>query len=122
MPSPYLESVRRDIRLRGYSLYTEKTYLTWIRRYIYFIDKRHPQEAGTSEVKAFLTSFAVERRVAVITQKVALNALVFLYRKVLQQDLGELGFSLAKRCQYDTIYTHGIGQHYAGTESPLDHL
>lgn len=97
MPSPFMESVRREIRLRGYSMATEKTYLTWVRKFIRYSNKRHPQEMGAKEVKDFLSWLAVDCRVAVNTQKVALNALVFLYHKVLQQDLGDLGFSLATR-------------------------
>ena len=97
MPSPFLESVRAEIRLRGYSIRTEKTYITWIKKFIYFIDKRHPKDAGAEEVKAFLTWLAVDRHVAINTQKVALNALVFLYHKVFKHELGELGFSLATK-------------------------
>lgn len=97
MKSPFIESVRAEIRLRGYSIRTEKTYLTWIRRFICFSGKRHPREMGAGEVTAFLSWLANERHVAINTQKVALNALVFLYQKILKQDLGDLGFSLASR-------------------------
>ena len=64
MASPFLESLRADMRLRGYSLKTEKSYLEWIRQYIYFIGKRHPSEAGPVEVKAFLSHLAVNGNVA----------------------------------------------------------
>lgn len=97
MKSPFIESVRADIRLRGYSIRTEKTYLTWIKKFIYFTGKRHPQEMGAKEVKAFLSWLANDQHVAINTQKVALNALVFLYHKFLKQELGELGFALASR-------------------------
>ena len=97
MASPFMTEVQAALRLRGYSLRTEKSYLHWIRRYIRFIKLRHPSEAGDAEVKAFLTALAVERHVAVNTQKVALNALVFLYSKVLERPLGELGFSRASK-------------------------
>ena len=97
MKSPFIESIRAEIRLRGYSIRTEKTYLTWIKQFIHFIDKRHPKDVGAREVKAFLSWLANDRNVAVNTQKVALNALVFLYHKVFQRELGELGFSLATR-------------------------
>jgi integron integrase len=97
MPSPFLESVRAEIRLRGYSIQTEKTYLLWIKRYIYFINKQHPRDVGAEEVTAYLTHLAVNRRVAVNTQKVALNAIVFLYVKILKQPLGDLGFKLATK-------------------------
>lgn len=95
--SPFLEALKRDIRLRGYSIRTEKTYLYYIRCYIHFMGKRHPDKAGASEVKAFLSHLACDRNVAINTQKVALNALVFLYHKFLHLELGDLGFSLATK-------------------------
>ena len=97
MTSPFLNTIRSEIRLRGYSLKTEKSYLTWIRQYIFFTNKQHPKDLGPDEVKAFLTHLAVEKHVAVNTQKSALNALVFMYEKVLKQPLGDLGFSLARK-------------------------
>lgn len=97
--SPFIESIRSEIRLRGYSLRTEKTYIYWIKQFIFFNDKRHPREMGAEEVKSFLTWLSVTRHVAVNTQKVALNALVFLYQKVLKQELGELGFQPARKQQ-----------------------
>ena len=95
--SPFMETVRGEIRLRGYSLRTEKSYLFWIKQFILFHQKRHPTTMGAVEVKQFLTWLAVKRHVAVNTQKVALNAIVFLYHKVLTCDLGELGFTLATK-------------------------
>ncbi len=104
MPSPFLQELVRDMRLRGYALRTQKTYLHWIRRYIYFIDRRHPTDAGADDVRAFLTFLAADRKVAINTQKVALNALVYLYHKFLDQELGELGFTLAtKQRQLPTV-------------------
>ena len=83
MASPFLEELRADMRLRGYALKTEKSYLGWIRQYIYFNNKRHPAEMGAPEVRNFLSWLANERHVAVNTQKSALNALVYLYQKAL---------------------------------------
>jgi len=100
MASQFIESVRRDMRLRGFSLSTEKSYLYWIRGYIRFIGKRHPENAGTGEVQEFLTWLVEERHCSPGTQKIALNALVFLYHKFLNQDLGELGFTFATRQRY----------------------
>ncbi len=97
MASPFIESLRAEMRLRGYSIRTEKTYLGWIKRYIYFIGKRHPAEAGPLEVKEFLTFLAIEKNVAINTQKIALNAVVFMYHKVMGRDLGDLGFTLASK-------------------------
>lgn len=98
-PSPFMEMLRSEMRLRGHSLRTEKSYLYWIRQFIRFHNMKHPTEMGAKEVKGFLTWLAVERHVAVNTQKVALNALVFMYHKVLKIELGELGFKLAQKQQ-----------------------
>jgi integron integrase len=97
MPSPFLEEIRRDMRLRGYAIKTEKTYIHWIHRYIYFIDRRHPAEAGAPEVREFLTHLAADKKVAINTQKIALNALIFLYAKFLDIELGDLNFTLASK-------------------------
>src|SRR5262245_9257123 len=82
-----LDRVRDAIRTRHYSRRTEKLYVHWIRRYIFFHGKRHPAEMGAAEVTAFLTSLAVRDRVAASTQNQALSALLFLYREVLGLDL-----------------------------------
>lgn len=95
--SPFMEMVRGEMRLRGYSIRTEKSYLFWIKQFILFHRKRHPSEMANPEVKEFLTWLADTRHVVINTQKVALNAIVFLYHKVLNMELGELGFKLATK-------------------------
>jgi integron integrase len=82
-----LDRVRREIRLRHYSLRTESAYVDWIRRFIIFNDKRHPSELGPLDVAAFLTHLAVERRVAPSTQSQAKSAILFLYKVVLNAEL-----------------------------------
>ncbi len=82
-----LEQVRDIIRLKHYSIRTERAYTDWIKRFILFHNKRHPNEMGASEVQAFLTHLAVEQHVAASTQQQALSALLFLYREVLHQEL-----------------------------------
>jgi integron integrase len=90
--------VRAAARLRHYSRRTEAAYVAWIRRYIFFHGKRHPAELGAAEVTRFLSSLAVEGRVAASTQNQALGALLFLYRDVLELDLPWLdGVVRAKR-------------------------
>lgn len=79
--SPFLEAVRRSIRLRGYSLRTEKTYLHWIKRFILFHGKQHPRDMGAPEVQAFLSWLASDQHVAINTQKIALNSLAYLYNQ-----------------------------------------
>jgi len=93
--------VRAALRARHYSCRTEKTYVHWIKRYIFFHGKRHPAEMGAAEVTAFLTALAVRDRVAASTQNQALNALLFLYREILGVELPWLdGLVRAKRPQH----------------------
>lgn len=99
-PRKLLDQVRDAIRLKHYSYRTEQTYVGWIRRYIIFHDKKHPKEMGTAEIEAFLTYLAVDGRVAASTQNQALSALLFLYRHVLHQELGQLEAVRAKRSKY----------------------
>tara|TARA_R110002110_G_scaffold414951_1_gene647005 strand:+ start:292340 stop:293299 length:960 start_codon:yes stop_codon:yes gene_type:complete len=100
MGSAFIESVRRDMRLRGYSYATEKTYLTWIKRFIYFCGKQHPADVPLDEITNYLSHLAADRHVSVNTQKLALNALVYLYQKFLKIEIGDLGFKLASRQRY----------------------
>ncbi len=88
--SPFLESVRSAIRLRHYSIRTERSYIGWIVRFIRFHGNRHPSELGEPEVASFLSDLAVRREVTASTQNQALSALVFLYRFVLDRPLGEI--------------------------------
>lgn len=82
-----LEQVRQSLRLRHYSYRTEEQYLGWIRRFILFHHKRHPDSMGAAEVEAFLSDLAVRGEVAAATQNQALAALIYLYRHVLDQEL-----------------------------------
>src|SRR5687768_3758874 len=82
-----LDALREAIRLRHYSLRTEKAYVDWVRRFIRFHGRRHPRELGGEHVQAFLSSLAVQRHVAASTQNQALAALLFLYREVLGVEL-----------------------------------
>jgi len=86
-----LDRVRDAVQTRHYSIRTEEAYVGWIRRYILFHGKRHPQEMGESEINAFLTHLAVAQRVGPSTQTQALSALLFLYRHVLEKPVGSLG-------------------------------
>lgn len=88
--SPFLNEVITAIRVRHYSVRTEKAYVGWIRRFIVFHGKRHPSEMGAAEVGDFLTHLAVVGNVAASAQNQALNALVFMYKAVLDKPLGDL--------------------------------
>src|SRR5215218_2337950 len=99
MEKPKLfERVRAVAKVRHLSLRTEQAYSDWIRRFILFHRKRHPERMGTEEIRQFLSHLAVEGHVSASTQNVALCALLFLYRDVLQMDLPYVeGIERAKR-------------------------
>jgi integron integrase len=82
-----LQQVRDRCRTLHYSLRTEDTYVHWIKRFILFHGKRHPRDMGSVEVGAFLSHLALDLNVAAATQNLALAAVLFLYREVLEQDL-----------------------------------
>jgi integron integrase len=86
-PKKLLEHVRDALRVKHYAYRTEKTYIFWIHRFILYHEKKHPSEMGSKEIQGFLTYLAVERNVSASTQNQALNALIFLYKKVLGVEL-----------------------------------
>ncbi len=81
------EVVRNKIRVKHYSIRTEKTYIYWIKSYLQFYSLQHPRELGASQIEAFLTHLAVDRKVSASTQNQALSALLFLYKVVLEIEL-----------------------------------
>lgn len=88
-PIKFLDLARERIRLRHLSYTTEKSYIAWIRRFIIFHGKLHPKEMGEEHIVAFLSDLAVRRNCSPGTQNQALNALVFLFRHILNRDVGE---------------------------------
>jgi Phage integrase, N-terminal SAM-like domain len=98
-PKPkLLDQVRQAIRTRHYSYRTEKAYIHWIKRFIFFHNKRHPAEMSEAEIARFLSSLASDSHVSASTQNQALNALLFLYREILKKDIGYVnGVVRAKR-------------------------
>lgn len=86
-PRKLLDRLRDKIRVKHYSIRTEEAYVDWARRYILFHDKHHPRQMGASEIEAFLTHLAVERKVSASTQNQARSALLFLYKEVLSIEL-----------------------------------
>lgn len=84
-----MDRVRYYLRLHHYAYSTEQTYTEWIKHYIFFHNMRHPNLMGEKEIEEFLTYLAVEKNVAASTQNQALNAIVFLYKKVLDIELDE---------------------------------
>jgi len=85
-----LDQVRDAVRVRHLSYRTEQAYVDWIRKFILFHSKRHPNEMDETYVSEFLTYLAVKKKVAASTQNQALSAILFLYRDVLKKELGWL--------------------------------
>lgn len=86
------------LRARQYSKRTEEGYLYWIRQYIRFHRNQHPETLGETQIVAFLEYLALQRNVSPSTQKTALNALMYLYRRILGREQIRIGeFSRAVR-------------------------
>lgn len=82
-----IDQTRNVMRLHHYSIRTEETYIQWIKRFIFFHNKRHPKEMGEKEIRSYLTHLAVDKHVAASTQNQALSAILFLYKRVLELEL-----------------------------------
>ena len=84
MPSTkLLDQVSSVARMRHLSLSTERAYVSWIRRFILFHNKKHPKEMAENEIRQFISDLAVNARISASTQTVPLSAILFLYREVL---------------------------------------
>jgi len=86
-PRKLLDQVSDAIRVKHYSLRTEKTYKDWIKRYILFHNKRHPRDMGVDEIQSFITHLATQQTLSASSQNQALSAVMFLYRHVLQKEI-----------------------------------
>lgn len=84
-----LDLVRDKIRFKHYSYFTERTYVHWIKHYIFFHNKKHPIEMGKYEIETFWTKLATKDRVSPTTQNQAFSALLFLYKEVLGVDMSQ---------------------------------
>ncbi len=103
----FFDRFRRYIRSQNLAWKTEKTYCSWVKRYILFHKKRHPENLTRLDVESFLHDLAVNRNVAVNTQRAALNALSFLYNRFLDLPLGELEFTGAKKSpRIPVVFSH----------------
>lgn len=96
-PRTLLEVSARKMKLRRLSRRTIESYCHWIRRYVRFHGRKHPRQLREPAVNAFLEHLATDRKVSAGTQNQALCALVFLYKHVLEEELGDLKIVWAKR-------------------------
>lgn len=85
MKPKLLDQLRSKIRRKGYSFSTEKSYVQWTKQYIYFHNKKHPNDLKSSHVLEFLDYLVNQRHISPSTQNQALSALLFLYRQILDQ-------------------------------------
>ncbi len=99
MPKKLLDQMSDAIRIKHYSYRTEESYLDWVRRFILFHNKRHPNDMGAPEIQAFLTYLATQCNVAASTQNQVLSAILFLYREVLHKEIEPILLSSAKRSE-----------------------
>ncbi len=107
IPTRFMDRFRAFIRARHLAYRTEKTYCNWVREFIRFHEKRHPESMGAEEVNAWLSHLANNRNVAVNTQKTALNAVVFMYHQFLGRELGELQFiNTSRGRKLPTVFSH----------------
>ena len=88
-PEKLLDRMRRVMRLKHYSIHTERSYCDWVRRFVHFHKMRTPADlaGGEKKIEAFLSHLAIQADVAASTQNQAMNALLFLYRQVLGETL-----------------------------------
>src|SRR5262249_18384086 len=114
-----LDRVRDRVRTLHYSIRTEDAYVPWIKRFILFHRKRHPQEMGAPELEAFLTHLAVDRNVAASTRNQALSAILFLSREVLGRPLDERG-RVAPARRPERLPTVPIRDEVRSVLAPLD--
>lgn len=94
---PLLKDLARKIRSKQYSIRTEQSYIDWCRRFMRFCGDKSVDNLGDGDVERFLRYLAVERKVAASTQNLALNALVFLFKEVVERPLDAMRFSRARR-------------------------
>lgn len=95
--SQFLDALRDKIRVKHYSLKTEKTYLEWAEKYIRFHGIRHPETMGRDEVAAYITHLAVDKNYSGATQDQALHALLFMYEHVVGKKLEHIDFLRSKK-------------------------
>lgn len=117
-----LESARNVLRFKHMAIKTEKSYLGWIRRYAYWC-RDNSGGGHEDKVRGFLTYLATDRNVSASTQNQALNAIVFLYKQVLRDDVGDFsGFHPARqprrlpvvlsRDEVERLLSHLTGMHW----------
>ncbi len=103
----FMDQFKAFIRSKQLAYKTEITYCTWVVRFIRYHNRRHPMEMREREIDQFLSHLALQRRASINTQKTALNALIFLYKKFLKIELNDLDFAPSSRpATIPTVFSH----------------
>lgn len=106
--SPFLENIRHLLRMKHYSIHTEKSYLLWIKRFIIFNQKRHAKDMGEEEISNYMSYLAVDRRVTSSTQNLALCAIVFMYKHVFERELTLLSDTVRAKAPKGCLWYYQI--------------
>lgn len=108
----FLDQVRNVLRVNHYSRKTEEAYISWIKRFILFNNKRHPNEMGAEEIKKFISFLANEKHVSSSTQNQALNAILYLYKNIIKKEINFVdGLTYTKRIRHlPTVFTREEAQ------------
>lgn len=99
-PVKFIDQLRAFIRFRNLAYKTEKTYIHWIIRFIRFNNMKHPSEMGAEEIERFLTHLSSNRSVSINTQKVALNAIMFMYKQFMGRIIENMNYRYAKSSRH----------------------
>lgn len=103
----FIDQLRRHMRDRGYAWKTEKTYVHWIKRFIHFHEKRHPEAMSEEHVEQYLSHLANERQCSPATQQIVLNALVYLFVRFMNRELKGLDYLRAHpKRRLPVVLTH----------------
>lgn len=116
-----LDQVRIKMRQNHYAYKTEQAYLHWIKRFILFHNKRHPQDMAEPEVEAFLTHLSLNRQVAASTQNQAFHAILFLYQHVIGRELNQVNAHRAKQTTPKTPSRHDQNRNIASYQCLVRH-
>jgi integron integrase len=117
-----LDIVRDKIRLKHYSLSTERTYLYWIKYFIIYHDKKHPIKMAKKEIEAFLTYLATDKKVSPTTQNQAFSAILFLYKEILGVDMHDWNIQALRAQERKHIPVVLTRQEVLKVISNLDHI
>ncbi|WP_317930563.1 integron integrase [Halioxenophilus sp. WMMB6] len=122
-PVRFMDCFRAYMRSRHMSYKTEQTYCFWVIDFIRFHGRKHPQTLSDADINEYLSYLALRRNVSVNTQKTALNAIVFLFKKFLGQAVGQLDFGGSNKVRrLPTVFSHDEASRVLANITGIEHL